>query len=66
MIIIIIIIIKGVEFLQELSCRLAAISDDNHQTSFWFQCISIMLKRFNAIMFADTFAKIPELDTVSL
>ena len=29
--------IKGVEFLQELGRRLAAISDDNRQTSFLFQ-----------------------------
>ena len=47
---------KGVEFLQKLDRRLAAISDDNRQTSFLFQRISITLKRFNAITFADTFA----------
>ena len=48
--------VKGVEFLQELGRRLAAISDDNRQTSFMFQRISITLQRFNAITFADTFA----------
>ena len=34
--------VKGVEFLQELGHRLAAISDDNRQTSFLFQRISII------------------------
>ena len=58
--------VNGVEFLQELGRRLAAISDDNRQTSLLFQRISIMLKRFNAITFADTFAKTPELETVFL
>ena len=48
--------VKGVEFLQQLGHRLVAISDDNRQTSFLFQRISIMLQRFNAITFADTFA----------
>ena len=48
--------VKGVEFLQELGHRLAEISDDNRQTSFLFQRISITLQRFNAITFADTFA----------
>ena len=47
---------KGVEFLQELGHRLAAISDDNRQTSFLFQRISITLQRFNVMTFADTFA----------
>ena len=51
--------VKGMEFLQELGCRLAAISDDNRQTSFLFQRISITLQRFNAITFA-------ELETMSL
>ena len=32
------------------------ISDDNRQTSFLFQRISITLQQFNAITFADTFA----------
>ena len=49
--------VKGMEFLQELSRRLAAISDNNHQTSFLFQrCRGSMLQRFNAITLADTFA----------
>ena len=48
--------VKGVEFLQDLSRRLAAISDDNRQTSFLFQRISIALQRFNANTFADPFA----------
>ena len=48
--------VKGVEFLQELGRRLAAISDDNRRTSFLLQRISITLQRFNAITFADTFA----------
>ena len=48
--------VKGVEFLKELGRRLAAISDDNRQTFFLFQRISITLQRFNAITFADTFA----------
>ena len=48
--------VKGVEILQELGHRLAAISDDNRQTSFLFQRNSIALQRFDAIMFADTFA----------
>ena len=48
--------VKDVEFLQELCHRLAAISDDSHQTSFLFQPSSITLQRFNAITFADTFA----------
>ena len=48
--------VQGVEFLQELGSRLAAISDDNRQTSFLFQRISITLQRFNAITFADIFA----------
>ena len=48
--------VKGVEFLQELDRRLAAISDDNPQTSYLFQRISITLQRFNAITFADTVA----------
>ena len=48
--------VKGVKFLQELGHRLAAISDDNRQTSFLFQRISITQQRFNAITFADTFA----------
>ena len=48
--------VKGVEFLQELGRRLAAISDDNRPTSFLFQRISITLQRFNAITVADTFA----------
>ena len=47
--------VKGVEFLQELGRRLAAISDDKRQTSFLFQRISITLQRFNAITFAHTF-----------
>ena len=47
--------VNGVEFLQELGRRLAAISDDNRQISFLFQRISITLQRFNAITFADTF-----------
>ena len=47
---------KGVEFLQELDRRLAAISDDTRRTAFLFQRISITLLRFNAITFADTFA----------
>ena len=47
---------KGVEFLQELGRRLAAISDDNRQTTFLFQRIFITLQRLNAITFADTFA----------
>ena len=48
--------VKGVKFLQELNRHLAAISDDNRQTLFLFQRISITLQRFNAITFADTFA----------
>ena len=48
--------VKGVEFLQELDRRLVAINDDNRQTSFLFQRISISLQRFHAITFADTFA----------
>ena len=48
--------VKGVEFLQELGRCLAAISDDNRQTSVLFQRIFITLQRFNAITFADTFA----------
>ena len=36
------------EFLQELGRRLAAISDDNRQTSFLFQRICNTLQRFNA------------------
>ena len=58
--------IKGMEFLQELGRRLAAIRNDNRQTSFLFQRIFIMLQRFNAITFADTLVKTPELETVSL
>ena len=49
--------VKGVEFLQELDHRLAAISDDNRQTSFLFHRISITPQRFNAITFAETFDK---------
>ena len=48
--------VEGMEFLQKLSRRHAAISDDNRQTSFLFQPIFITLQRFNAITFADTFA----------
>ena len=57
--------VKDVKFLQELGRRLAAI-DDNRQTSFFLQRISITLQRFNAITFTETFAKTPELETVSL
>ena len=58
--------VKGVEFLQELGSRLAAISDNNRQTSLLFHHISVKVQRFNAITFADTFAKTSELETVSL
>ena len=58
--------VKSVEFLQELGRRLEAISDDNRHISFLFQRISITLQRFKAITFADTFAKTPVLETVSL
>ena len=47
--------VKGVEILQELGQRLAAISDDNRQILFLFKRIFITLQRFNAITFADTF-----------
>ena len=58
--------VKGVKFLQEVGRSLAAISDNNRQTSFLFQRIFITLQRFNAITFADIFAKTHELETVSL
>ena len=49
--------VKGVEFLQELGRRLAAISDDNRQTSFLFQRISITCcSRSTLSPFAHTFA----------
>ena len=58
--------VKGVEFLQELGRRYSAKSDDNRQTSFLFQRISITLQWFNPTTYADTFAKTPELETVFL
>ena len=48
--------VKGFEILQELGRRIEDISDDNRQTSFLFQRISITLQRFNPITFADTLA----------
>ena len=45
---------KGVKFLSELANRLTLVADDPRESSFLFQCIFILIQRFNAICFQVT------------
>ena len=45
----------GLDFVQDIGRRLAAISGDTHETAFLRQRLSIALQRFNAICFKGTF-----------
>ena len=46
---------EGLDFVQDIGRRLAAISGDTRETEFLSQRLSIALQRFNAICFKGTF-----------
>ena len=53
---------KGVKFLSVLANRLTLVTDDPRESSFFFQRISILIQRFNAICFRRTFDQSLEAD----
>ena len=46
---------RGLSFLSHISNRLVAIIGDSREYSFWFQRVSVLIKRFNRIAFRGTF-----------
>ena len=41
----------GLEFICDIGHRMSCITDDPRQTLFLFQCISVAIQRFNAVVF---------------
>jgi len=48
---------SGCSFLKNLDRNLTHPSDDDRETSFLFQRISVLIRRFNAILLYDSFVK---------
>ena len=44
-------------FLSKLGRKLSTHSDDDRETSFLFQRLSVLIQRFNAILLLDSFVK---------
>ena len=53
---------KGLKFFSELGDRLTAATDDLREASFLFQRISILIQRFNAVCFQETFTQPEEVE----
>ena len=47
---------KALAFLKELGRRLTLATDDKRETVFLFQRLSVAIRRYNAVCFADTFS----------
>jgi hypothetical protein len=47
---------EALDFLVELGWRIAANSKDDREASFLFQRLSVLIQRFNAVAFRETFA----------
>ena len=43
------------DFVSNVGRRIAAISGDTRETAFLFQRLSVVLQRYNAVLFSDTF-----------
>src|SRR5688572_8747297 len=52
---------KGLAFLADLGSPLSQVSGDPRETSYFFQRLSVVIKRFNAVAFHSTFV-LPDLD----
>ena len=48
--------LKALAFLKELGRRLTLATDDMRETAFLFQKLSVAIKRYNAVCFANTFS----------
>jgi len=46
----------GMNFLGDLGRRITKHTDDRRQSAFLFQCISVLIQRFNAVAVFGTFA----------
>ena len=53
---------EAVYFLKEVGRRLADLSGDKRETSFIFQKISVLLNRFNSVLFRESFISAVEPD----
>jgi len=46
---------SGHYFLCEVGRRLSVVSGDARETSFLFQCLSILIQRFNSVLIHESF-----------
>jgi len=52
----------GLQFLSDLGRRITQASTDQRQSAFLFQCLSVLIQRFNAVAVRSTFALTPTED----
>ena len=53
-------ITSALNFLSEVGRRLSSLSGDSRETSFLFQCLSIIVQRFNSVFIMDSFCTTDE------
>jgi len=46
----------GIEFLDDLGRRISQVTDDNHEKTFLYQRLSVMIQRYKAVAILGTFA----------
>jgi len=52
---------SAVDFLRELGCRISVKTNDERQTAFLFQRLSVTVQRFNAVILQDSFSMCSDL-----
>jgi len=52
----------GLQFLSDLGRRITQVSTDQRESAFLFQCLSVLIQRFNAVAVRGTFALTPTED----
>ena len=46
----------GLEFLGDLERRITQVTDDIRESAFLFQCLSVLIQRYNAVAIQGTFS----------
>ena len=54
---------SAISFIKELRHRISQRSGDVHETEFLFQRLSVILQRFNAVLFGESFLAAPTTQT---
>ena len=51
---------SAISFIKEIDHRISQQSGDARETQFLFQQLSVILQRFNAVLFGESFLAVPD------